>query len=343
MGNYPQSIPAGSGRAALSARTRYPVVYWAAATGAVLLAFEIYVLINWVTGPNFVRVPYGPSELPNWMKLVIDISQPLWIAGTAWFTWSALLRPWLRERRVTTWGLMWPVMMLTSVYDTASNYFHNWFGYNAYFLNFGNPLPGALPGWLSFAEPGAMHAWPVIFVPCVYPFLFIFTAWACKTFMAAVRGRMPRIPTTVLIGLTLVFGLMLDIVFEGLLMMPLGWYVEAGHSVLSEGEYYQLPWRNAIAAAFVFTTMGSLFYFRDDHGHTFVERGLERFTRNSSKVIALRFLALLAAMQFTMIGMYHVPLAFFEKHFPAHWPESIASKSYFNDHMCGYDTPRPCP
>lgn len=61
MSNYPQGIPAGADRAAspVGVRAGYPVAYWAAATGAILLAFEIYLLIHWVTGPNFVTVPTG--------------------------------------------------------------------------------------------------------------------------------------------------------------------------------------------------------------------------------------------------------------------------------------------
>lgn len=138
------------------------------------------------------------------------------------------------------------------------------------------------------------------------------------------------------------FALFLDIVLEGNFMMRLGWYAETGLS-LNAGEYYQLPWRNAIGAAFVFSLMGALFFFRDDKGHIFVERGAERFARHSAKEVGLRFLALLAAIQLIMILGYHVPVAFHEKYFQGHWPESIASKTYFNGHMCGYDTPRPCP
>mgnify|MGYP001597274378 FL=1 len=96
-------------------------------------------------------------------------------------------------------------------------------------------------------------------------------------------------------------------------------------------------------AAAVFTGLGSLLYFRDDNGNTFFERGVERFARNSGKSLVLRFLAILAAMQIIMFFCYHIPAAIHEKHFPSHWPESISSKSYFNDHQCGFDTPRPCP
>jgi len=345
MSQYVQqaSIATGTSDRRIAARAKYPTVYWAAALGVILLAFEIYVLINWVTGPNFVRVPVGPSELPGWMKLTIDVFQPLWVLNAVYWTWRALLRPLLTEGRVSNWGLMWPVMMLTSVYDASSCYFHDWFGYNSYFLNYGNPVVGALPGWHGFAQPGAMNAWPVLFIPSVYPVLFMATAWLCMKFMAALRGRFPQIPVVALIGLCLIFALTLDILFEGLLMMRLGWYAENGAAVVNSGLSFQLPWRNAISAAFVFTAMGSVFYFRDDHGHNFVERGLERFARNSPKEIALRFFALLAVMQCIMIGLYHVPVAVLEDHFPAHWAESIASTSYLNDHICGFGTPRTCP
>ena len=37
-----------------------PVKIWAA-VGGVILAFQLYVWIRWITGPHFERVPAGPT------------------------------------------------------------------------------------------------------------------------------------------------------------------------------------------------------------------------------------------------------------------------------------------
>ena len=41
-----------------------PVRIWATLGGAIL-AFQLYVWIRWITGPNFERVPAGASDPPT--------------------------------------------------------------------------------------------------------------------------------------------------------------------------------------------------------------------------------------------------------------------------------------
>ena len=334
MSNYVETTRVKSGE-------KIPVAYWAAAIGALLLAFEIYLLVKWVSGPNFARIPYGPSEPPQWMKLSIDICQPFSIVATIYGMWLYIGRPWVRDKRVTVWGLLLISLVLTSVYDPFSNYYHNWIGYNSYFLSYGSPLPGGLPGWQSYAEPGAMTAWPIIFMPTLYPFLMLVPAWACMRSMQALRDRYPRAHWSVLVVCGLITAMILDIVLEGEMFMRLGWYAEAGWA-LNQGEYYQLPFHNIVGAMFIFAALGCLVYFRNDQGQTFCERGVERLQKNSAMQIGVRFLAVLAALQLIMAVCYYFPVALFQKYYPSHWPESISSQSYWNNHMCGPQTPRPC-
>jgi hypothetical protein len=54
-----------------------PVRIWAIAGGAIL-AFQLYVWIRWIAGPNFERVPPGPSDPPTFMKAIL-------------FTWTAVI------------------------------------------------------------------------------------------------------------------------------------------------------------------------------------------------------------------------------------------------------------
>jgi hypothetical protein len=339
MGNYSQQADIGMDQS--PRRSSYPIVYWAAALGAFLFAFEIYILVKWVIGPSFVRVPYGPSEPPDWMKLGMDIFQPASAIAVLYMFWRLLLRPWMREGRVTFYGLMVPILVLSSVYDPACSYFHNWYNYNAYFYNFGSPLPGGLPGWQSFAEPGAMNTWPLFLIPTIYPLAFIFFIWAGCWIMGALRHRFPNTRPALMAVCFLAF-CVVDIVLEGNVSMRLGWYTETGLAI-NQGEHYQLPWRNIIFASFMWMMLASLWYFRNDQGQTFVERGLHPAESNTAKGIALRFFALLAVTQLILNLFYSLPMAVHAKYYPGHWPESMSSKTYFTGHICGFDTPRPCP
>ena len=47
-----------------------PVRIWAIVGGAIL-GFQLYVWIRWITGPDFERVPSGPSDPPTFMKAIL--------------------------------------------------------------------------------------------------------------------------------------------------------------------------------------------------------------------------------------------------------------------------------
>ena len=74
-----------------------PLKWWAAA-GALILAFSAYVMISWVTGPYFERVPTGPSDPPTYMKVAGIVFQAIsWPIALGLIYWFAV-RPWRRER-----------------------------------------------------------------------------------------------------------------------------------------------------------------------------------------------------------------------------------------------------
>src|SRR3954453_13885010 len=82
--------------AAEARRTITPVKWWAA-FGALWLAFMAYVLISWVTGPFFERVPVGPSDPPTYMKVFLMFLQVTMLPAMAGCVWWFVVRPWRRD------------------------------------------------------------------------------------------------------------------------------------------------------------------------------------------------------------------------------------------------------
>ena len=76
---------AGGGRRADPAdepRRSRPVLWWAA-FGAFWLTFMAFVLIRWISGPYFQRVPVGPSDPPMYMKVFLMTLQVTMIPAMA--------------------------------------------------------------------------------------------------------------------------------------------------------------------------------------------------------------------------------------------------------------------
>jgi len=65
----PSGAPAARGSAEAARPKVVPGVKLWAIVGAVVLAFEAYVLLRWVSGPNFTAVPPGPTPVPTGIKI----------------------------------------------------------------------------------------------------------------------------------------------------------------------------------------------------------------------------------------------------------------------------------
>ncbi len=113
------------------------VKVWAAVGGA-LLVLQLYVWIRWVTGPYFVRVPAGPSDPPTYMKIFLTANGALMCVGLPAAIWWFLIRPWVRERRITLDGLLLISCALFFFQDPLLNYLNTWCTYNTWLWNRGS-------------------------------------------------------------------------------------------------------------------------------------------------------------------------------------------------------------
>ena len=130
-----------------------PVQIWSV-IGAILLALQIWYTVHWILSDQFVAVPSGPDVPPEWMRMALDIGQVvmtlIWCFSFYWF----VLRPWMRERRLTTDGLIMIGCTLASGWDALSDVGQYWFTYNSYLVNRGSML-GMMPITLSPHAAGA--------------------------------------------------------------------------------------------------------------------------------------------------------------------------------------------
>ncbi|MCX4092753.1 spirocyclase AveC family protein [Nocardia sp. alder85J] len=320
-----------------------PVRLWAA-LGGLILAFQLYVWIRWITGPNFVRVPKGPSDPPTLMKailltwtIVILVGLPV---GLYWF----IVRPWRRERRITTDGMLLVACGLLFFQDPLLNYVNTWSTYNTWMWNRGSWVLD-IPGWRSFGEPGHMMAEPLLMNAPGYSYgVLLCTILGCWV-MRRTKKQWPNIGNAGLIGVLIVWSIFFDLVIEGLFLMPMGLFTYPGaikSLSINAGHYYQWPVYEGLMWGAVQAGLCALRYFTDDRGRTFVERGLERVRGRTVTQQFTRFLAIFAACSTFFFVFYNLPAQWFGMHAES-WPADIQKRSYFMMGICGDGTGRLCP
>jgi MoxR-like ATPase len=274
-----------------------PVAAWAWA-GALILGLQLYVWGLWITGPNFVRVPPGPSDPPTFMKVILSVWTGVICLGLPVAIYYVVIKPWRRERRITTDAMLMGAFGLVFFQDPLLNYFNTWSTYNTWMWNRGSWVLD-VPGWMSFGQPGAMMAEPLLMNAPGYTWgVLICTMLGCWV-MRRAKLRWPSIGVPGLLGVLVVWTFFFDLVIEGLFLMPMGLFTYPGAIQwlsINAGTYYQWPIYEGIMWGGVQAGFCSLRYFTDDRGRTFVERGLERIQGGAVKRESTRFLAIFAAV-----------------------------------------------
>lgn len=336
---------AGRTRQEVAARETEPVVYWAA-LGALLMTFWVYLMVRWVTGPFFTPTLPGPTEQPDWMYPVQIGFQVMCMAGFSIAFFFLIVKPWIRERRLTTDGAFFiAYVMLFFLQDQLSCLGGAWYLYNAHVFNMGTWFT-AIPGWLAYAEPGHALPEPIFMMAPGYAFIFSVTTFTGCFIIREFRRRWPALPLAVAVLAVLLATGIIDIIFERGIWMPLGFYVinyaPAGWPTINAGGMLQFPLIEALTIGLAATAIAVLRYHTDDKGRTLAERGIDKVTAIPWKQALLRLLAVIAATQLIFFFFFNVPM-FMVGLNSKDWPEAVQQRSYMLDGLCGAGTDRACP
>jgi Spirocyclase AveC-like len=325
---------------ATARRTTPPIKIWAF-IGALILAFEVYVLIRWLAGPYFKHVSAGPTAEPGWMRTTENIWQVAGVLATIGIVYWFVVRPWRREGAPTTDGLLVCAFGTLWFEDPLSSYYGHWFTYNANLVNFGSWVKG-VPGWMSYGSPGHMVLEPLLIIPFVYVYFIMIGVLVGCWAMRRAEERW-HLSTLQLLGVCFVTMAALDLIGEGLIFLPLGfWEYPGGYGLLWPSTYHKYPVNEMLTIAALFTALCALRYFKNDRGHTLVERGIDRLKVGARWKHGLRFLAFLAAVHLALIAAYNIPNSVVGAH-SRPWPADLQKRSYLTDGVCGAGTNIACP
>lgn len=316
----------------LSTTRPLPVMFWATA-GVLMLAFQLYVLGRWITGPNFVPTLPGADSISASQRLLyvalqIGVSAAALVCLIKW-----LLLPLLRTGRMSADGRLFAAGAMIFFWDMSMNYSSTALFYNSNLINFGAWNLGSWPGWMS---PAANRLPEPIFVTIPgYVSLVttnaIFVCWLLRK----AKVRWPNLGILSMIGLIVLGCAVVDTLIEVVLLRT-GIYAYPGaiRSIsLFAGETYQFP----LNEGFLFGGLGvgamaALHFFRDDKGLTWAERGVEKLRFGETGRQWLRGFAVYGFCHVMFLLLYTVPMQWFSLHsdpFPTY-------PSYLVNGMCVY-------
>lgn len=320
-------------------RTSKPVT-WFAAAGAGVLVLMVYLAIRWL-GTTPAPVPPGPVDQPTYMRAAMIVLQTLTPIAAVVILWKCLVQPWRRDGRPSLDGMLC-VGFLTLIWqDSTANYSAEIYTYNANYLNWG-AWNNYIPGWVSpnqgrFAEP--------LLITGLFYLVFAFAGVAlANLIMRRAKARWPQLGTVGLIWVALLSLVLLDLVAEPIFCYFGAWVyaVVPEHFSLFHGHYYQFPLFEPILWGLAWTAMAALRYFRNDRGESVAERGVEQLKLSSGKKTAVRFLAIIGALNVAYLLFCNLPYQFVVHH-GSTYPQDIIERPYFTQNQCGPGTQRLCP
>jgi hypothetical protein len=131
----------------LTGAPAHPVKFFSV-FGMLVAAVYAEVLFRWMTGPYFKPSPVGTDPIPPWELSLIRFSEVFCAALIVLFVWTLLVKPWIRDKRISWDGMLMLCLFSMWVLDPICNYFNFTFMYNAYWINRGSWCL-YLPGWQS--------------------------------------------------------------------------------------------------------------------------------------------------------------------------------------------------
>lgn len=316
-----------------------PVKWWAG-LGAAALAVQAAILVRWLFSDDFHHVSSGPDPVPGWMKGALVAWQVILPVAGLTVLYVFVVKPWRRDRRLSVDGLLVCAFATLWVQDPMSAYGGEWFTYNAWMVNMGSWVH-SVPGWLAPGTPDHQIAYPLLVVPGAYICIFILVSFLGAGLMRRLKTRYPHAGRLPLVAACFVAMCLFDVVFEGIIFMPLGaWEYPGGHWAIFAGTYHKYPLNEALTTGMIFTAFASIKFFLDDRGRTIAERGSE-YIPPTPRAWGVRVLAVTGLVQLAMFLGYTVPNFMIGLH-ATDWNKDIRERSYLT-YTCGPAAREPCP
>ena len=335
-----QRAPSQTVKAALQVRKMKPVKWWAV-LGALSIAVQVYAYSHWIfVSGEATASPHGSTPVPTYMVVSARIFEVAATTGVVLAYWFWIIRPWIRDRRITSDGMLIASFAFVYWQDPIVNYTQNYFVYNSVLFDFGTWTSG-IPGWSS--PRGNFLAECPLFAGSFYISWAFMAVVVANIIMRRAQARWPQMGKVGLVGVCFAYLAIFDFVTE-CLMLRLGLFSWPGAIrswSLFAGHYYQFPIYEPFLLGVWWTTLACFRYFRDDKGRTVAERGVDQLKTTERSKGWVRFLAIVGAQNAMLLLLFNVPAQWFGVHADP-WPEDVLERSYLTTGICGPGTTYSC-
>ena len=307
--------------------------------GIIMLVMSVYCFASWINSDYFVTNTYGREDVPGWLRIWIRTIETLSFSLFAWCYYHYLFKPWIKNGEISFDGLI--MLACASIFwqDVAANYVVNFAQLNTYFINFGSWY-GFIPGWQTpniERMPEAIVGWGSSYSS----WFVLLPVLAGNKIMQMTKTRWPDMSTGGLVLIALLFFMLLDFVLEVAMVQTHAYTYMGAIKALSlwPEEVERFPLYEPVLWGASWTVMTCLYYFRDDKGYSFADRGVSKITVNKKLQKFLRFLALAGVLNVIFMA-YNILMAFLSLNGDS-WPAN--PPRYLSAGMCGPDTAYACP
>jgi hypothetical protein len=308
--------------------------------GGLWFGLICYCWTAWVVSGDFKTNTLGRGQEPGGYVALMRGWEVFALVVTVVIVWVFVIRPKLRDGRLSFDGLFVLACGLMFFQEPWINWTSYQFLYSTTSINFGSWL-GHIPGWSS---PNAALIPVSMWAGTAYLWLVAIPAMAGSRFMGWLTRRTPGISKPRLIALTYLAFCAFDLVLETFItrtnLFSYGSVIP--QLSLFAGTDHQLPVYETISWAGTYVFLSSVHFFRDDRGRSLPERGIDAFRVGGDRLKTfLRFLAIVGIAQLSILLTYNIPYQLYALH-------SEMSGVYLNQPwrlagVCGPNTNFDCP
>jgi Spirocyclase AveC-like len=309
--------------------------------GAFWLVLMAAVWTAWVVSGDFAVNSIGRGQEPDWYLITVRCAEiGLGVIFTGWCVWHFVVKPKLRTGSFSFDGLFFIGCFLMVFQEPWMNWINLQFLYATTFVNFGFWGP-EIPGW--YLPNAELIPMPLLYF-AAYIWMVGFGAWAGARFMRFQRRKNPALSNGRLIAQTFGVMVLVDLIGEGIGTHAQLWNYP---SVIPEvtlwaGTDHQFPLYEALIWPSTFILLSSMYYFRDDQGRTFMERGIDRIRFRSARMKTLaRFAAIAGYCQLAILVTFNIPYQIIGLH-TVPVPEVYLKRPWRMAGVCGPGTEYNC-